>query len=171
MSLLPPSAIDLRCLLPCDDDAQKCDAKQPCTPCSNGGRSDCVYERNRVKIRIREEPPAAAQAHPFSFKDGWNLCRSPSWVNDRVPSLSVPDIALPEFEPPIARDGTIPELKLVRLREPPRPPQPATTPGPSVLPSLRLPSIPCQLHTLLPSLGPEHLQVSDTTSSELDMAL
>ena len=171
MSLLSPSVTDLRCLLRCDDDAQKCDAKQPCTPCSNGGRSDCVYEQSRVKTRIREKSPAAAQAHPLPSKDERNPCRSRSWVNSQVPSISAPSSDSPEFEPPVPREGTIPELKLVPIQEPPRLLLPAATPTPSVLPSLQFLTVPHQLHTSLSFLGPEHFQVSDTTPSELDMAL
>ena len=172
MSLPPPSVTDLRCLLRCDDDAQKCDAKQPCTPCSNGGRSDCVYEQSRVKPRTREEPPAPAEVHPFSSKDEKDPCRSPSpWVNSQVSSLPAPSIAPPESEPPAPREGTIPKLKLVPIQEPHRRLLPAVTPTPSVLPPLRLLTIPRRLHTSLSFLGPERFQVSDTTSSELDMAL
>jgi len=171
VSLLSPSVTDLRCLLWCDDDVQKCDAKQPCTPCSNGGRSDCVYEHSRMKTRISEEPAAAAQAYPFSSEDEVNPCRSPSWVNSQVSSLTASSINSPEFEPPVPREGTIPELKLVPIQEPPRLLLPAATPTPSVLPSLQFLTVPHQLHTSLSFLGPEHFQVSDTTSSELDMAL
>lgn len=167
MSLLPRSVTDLRCLLRCDDDAQRCDAKQPCTPCFNGGKSDCVY----VKTRIREESPTTAQVHPFSSKGERNPHRSPL-TNNQVSSLPSLGIVSPGFEPLAPWEGSIPELKLVSIQEePPRPVPPAATPTPSVLPSLRFLSIPRQLHTPLSFLGPEHFQVSDTTSSELDMAL
>ena len=169
VSPLPTSAADPRHLLRCDDDAQKCDAKQPCTPCSDGGRSDCVYEQSQVKPRMREGPPAAARARPFSPKNERNPRRSPSSCMNSQSSSLTPGISSPGFEPPVHWEGSIPKTELVSIRDKSPPPfQPAT---PSVLPSLRFPSIPHQLHTPLSFFGSEHFQVSNATSSELDMAL
>jgi hypothetical protein len=67
VSLLSPLATDLRRLSRCDGDAQRCDAKHPCTPCSEDGVFDCVYDQSRDIRGIREEPPAAAQSL-LSFK-------------------------------------------------------------------------------------------------------
>ena len=77
-----------------------------------------------------------------------------------------------EFELPTPREGSISEVEVVPFREePPEPHQPVTTSTFSLLPSLRFPSAPRQLHTPLPFLGPEYLQISDVTSSELELKL
>jgi len=127
---------------------------------------------------------------------------SPSWVNSEGSFLSTPDVAssdtcgsvfsltdqnppnlsargssLPEFDaldglgPPGI--GPISETRLVPSRGGyPNPSQPAPIPTFSILPSLRLPSVPHQLRTPLSLFSPERFQVSAvTTSSELDWAL
>lgn len=176
---------------------QRCDAKQPCTPCSKDGGSDCAYEQIQVKQRKRKKPLAISQPLPFSSKNEQSPCRLPSPRTDSI-SLSTPDVAPPDtsssvpsslsdfstrashlsdsgnldkFEPPILRERMILEMSLVPFQKSPKPRQPATIPTFSVLPSLRILSIPRPLHTSLLFLGPEHFQVSDTTSSELDLTL
>ena len=76
-----------------------------------------------------------------------------------------------EPEPPTPQEWTIPEMKLVPFQQSSKPDQRTTTSTFSVLPSLQLLSIPRPLPTLLSPLSPEHSQVSDTTSSELDLSL
>jgi len=123
----------------------------------------------------------------------------PSWVNSEGFLISTPDVAssgtcgsvfsstdqtlpnvsargssLLEFNtldglgPPGI--GPISETRLVPPRRGyPNPSQPAPIPSFSILPSLRLPSIPRQLHTPLSLFSPERFQVSAVTaSSELD---
>ena len=199
VSLLYPlaSATDPGRLFDCDDDVQRCDAKQPCTPCSKDEGSDCVYEQRQIKQRTRKKPPATARALPFSSKNERTPRRLPSPRMNSV-SLSPPDMALSDtdssllsnlsnvptkpshlsdfdaldkFEPPAPRERVILEMKLVPFQKYPKPHQPATIPTFSVIPSLRLLSIPRPLHTSLQFLGPEHFQISDTTSSELDLTL
>jgi len=88
------------------------------------------------------------------------------------PPPPAPDTPSPERESPVPCKRATPETNIVSTREESsRPLQPATAPNLSVPPSIRFLSIPRQLHTLLSFLGPEHFQVSDTTSSELDMTL
>ena len=80
--------------------------------------------------------------------------------------------ALDEFEPPTAQESSISETKLVPFREEsPKPHQHTMVSTFSLLPSLRFPSIPRQLHTPLSFSGPEHFQISDITSSELEFKL
>ena len=170
VSILPPSTTDPRYLLRCDDDAQKCDAKQPCTPCSDGGRSDCVYEQSRVKPRMLEDSPATIQVYHFSSENERYTCRSPfPHVNSPSSSLLTPRISPSEFNPPAPWERTTAEMELAPVRD--ECTRPLQLTPPSVLPSLWFPSVPRQLHTPLSSLGPERFQVSDTASSELDMAL
>lgn len=138
-----------------------------------------VFQRWEIRLCVRAEPSENTYTQGTT-----RPCQSISTLfRGRMWSMSltlgkqssfpapVPNIASPEFEPPVPRERTVTELELVPLQEPPSPLQPATTPIPSVLPSLRFLSIPRQLHTSLSFLGPEHFQVSDTTSSELDMSL
>ena len=81
--------------------------------------------------------------------------------------------ALDRFEPPAPRERSVSEIKLVPFREEsPKSHQPVTISTFSFPPSLRFPSaIPRQLHTSLSSLDPDLLQISDATSSELDLKL
>ena len=192
-----------RRLFQCDNDVQRCDAKQPCTQCSEGGWSYCVYEKSRIKQRMRKKPPAAAQTLPFSSKNKLGpRGSSPSWVNSEGFLLSAPDVPSPRIYDPVfsltdqnlpnlsARGSSLPEFdtldgfgppgivpisetKLVPSRgRYPNPSQPAPIPTFSILPSLRLPSVPRQLHTPLSLFSPERFQVSAvTTSSELDWLL
>lgn len=77
-----------------------------------------------------------------------------------------------EFGSPTTRERSTPEMNLVPFREEsPKPHQPVVIPSFSLLPSLRLPSVPRQLHTSLSFLGSEHFQISDITSSGLDLKL
>ena len=78
---------------------------------------------------------------------------------------------LDEFKPPAPQKWTIPEMELVPFQESPKPRRRTTMSIFSPLPSLNLLSIPRPLRTSLSFLGPEHFQVSDTTSSELDLDL
>jgi len=89
------------------------------------------------------------------------------------PKGSSPDSdTLDEFEPPTPREISNPGMQLVpSRRDSPKSHQPATISTFSFLPSLRLASIPRPFHTPLSILNPECFQVSDTTSSELDLSL
>ena len=145
---------------------------------------------------MRERPPAATQRFPFSFDSKSSLCRSPpSRVSSEDPSppstcrsvFSLTDRTLSslspsqchplesdtlyELERPVPRQNTTPETTLVAFQESPKPRQLATISTFSVLSSLRFSPIPRPLRTSLSFLGQEHFQISDTTSSELDMSL
>ena len=72
----------------------------------------------------------------------------------------------------VPRPGPAPEMRLVPLQEAYLNPRRSVAISTfSILSSLWFPSIPRPLHTPLSFLGPEHFQVSDTTSSELDFTL
>ena len=182
---------------------QRCDGKQPCTPCSKDGGSDCVYERGRAKQPVPKKQPTTVQTLPSSFKSKQSPhCSSPSRVNSEDPAPPTPDIAsadtchpafslvdrtlssssrneshflgsdtLDRFEPPVPREWTITTMKLLPFQEPPKCGQHTTRSIFSLLPSLHLHSIPRPLRMSLSLLSPEHFQVSDTTSSELDLSL
>ncbi|KAF9643250.1 hypothetical protein BDM02DRAFT_3123697 [Thelephora ganbajun] len=78
---------------------------------------------------------------------------------------------LDESDPPTPQETSNSETQLVPFREEsPEPHQPATIPAFSFLPSLRFPSIPRQLHMPLSLYDPERFQISDTTTSELDLS-
>ena len=130
--------------------------------------------RRSPPVRVNSQdpsPPAPDAASPdtyhsvFSFADRnlSNSSRSESHILESDPPVD-------KFEPP-PREWTIPEMKLVSFREPPKPRQLATISIFSLLPYLRFHSIPRPLRMSLSLLNPEHLQISDTTSSELDLAL
>jgi len=122
----------------------------PCTPCAKLGRgSECVYGRSPdTDGSVSSSDPNSSNA----IQKG--SCPSDSDISD-------------ESEPPVVRERFDPEMQLVSFRGgSPKPHQLATTSTFSFLPSLRFASIPHPLHTPL-SLIPEHLQVSDTTPSEL----
>ena len=157
-----------------------------------------MYEQSPVTKRIREKLPAAVQPFLFSFKSEPSPSGSSSQVDGEDASLSASDIGdsvffstssshvspresrspesdtADESDPPTTQERSISETQLVPFREgSPQPHQPQSTMIStfSFPPSLRLLSIPRQLHTPLSFLGPEHLQVSDTSSSELDLSL
>ena len=195
MSLLPPLTTDLQRSLHCDGDGQKCDAKYPCAPCAElDGGSDCMYERSSTANHIREKLPAAVQPFLSSFESEPSPSGSSPLVNSQGTSLLTSDVTSSDIcdsapasvhanssrvppepdaaNPPTAQEGSISETQLVPFREPPKPyPHQSTTASSFFLPSLRFPSIPRQLHTPLSSFGPGYFQVSDTTSSELDLSL
>ena len=116
-------------------------------------------------------PPAPDISSPgtrssvFSLADQ-TLSNSPA--RESYPPESYP---LDELEPPAPQECTMQEMELVPFQESPKPRQCARISIFSVLPSLRFHSIPRPLRTSLSLLGPEHFQVSDKTSSELDLAL
>jgi len=75
---------------------------------------------------------------------------------------------------PISQERSTSETQLVPFREESpkfHKPQPTTTPIFSFPPYLKFPSIPRQLHIPLYFSGPERFQISDTTSSELDLSV
>jgi len=80
-------------LFQCDGDSQRCDAKQPCTPCVNLDEgSGCVYKRSVATQRTWKKLPAAVQPFLFSFESGPSPCGSPSpWVTKDDLPLSAPD--------------------------------------------------------------------------------
>lgn len=204
VSLLPPLATDPQGLFHCNDCGQRCDAKNPCTPCANlDGGSDCVYEQNPVTKRIRKKLPPAVQPFLFSFNsESSPQDSSSSWPDNEISSLSTLDIpssdiggssfssantnsshASPESshspqsdrsDSPISQERSTPETQLVPFREESpklHKPQLTTTIMSSFPPYLKFPSIPRQLHIPLYYSGPERFQVSDTTSSELDLSV
>ena len=155
-----------------------------------------MYEQSPVTKRIREKLPAAVQPFLFSFKSEPSPSGSSSRVDGEDASLSTSDIgdsvfpstssshvspresrspesgAADESDPPTTQERSNSETQLVPFREEPpksHQPQPTAISTFSFLSSLRFPSIPRQFFT--PLLGQEHLQVSDTTSSELDLSL
>lgn len=80
--------------------------------------------------------------------------------------------ALIGFELPTHPEGLVSEMKLVPFRgESPGPHRSTTTPTFPSPPPLRLCSVSRQLHTPLSFFGSQHLQVSDSASSGLDLKL
>ena len=170
----------------------------PCAKLNEG--SDCVYEQSRMTERMREKLPTAVQPFLFSFKSEPSPSgSSPPWANNEsssppttdpalsdtgssAPSPTGPDFSptesrLPEsdtpdeFEAPTPSEGSISETGLVPFHEgSPVPHQPTTTSTLSLPPSFQFSPIPRQLPMSLSFLGPEHFQVSDTTSSERDLS-
>ena len=132
---------------------------------------------------MRKKLPAAVQPFLFSFKSDSRSSRATSediYLStsdgaspDASSSVYSPDSGtLDEIEAPIPREGSNPEMQLVPSRgESPKLHQPAKISTFSFLSSLQFASIPRPLHTPLSSLNPEHLQISETTSSELDLSL
>jgi len=135
-----------------------------------------------------ESEPSPCDSSPWVISDNHSLPipdNAPSGANNSVFSScpnssnasqkqsSSPDSGvLDEFEPPVPQERSNPGMQLVPFRgESPKPHQPATTSTFSFLPSLRFASIPRPFHTPLSILNPECFQVSDTTSSELDLSL
>jgi hypothetical protein len=194
VSLLPPLATDPQGLFHCNDYEQRCDAKNPCTPCANlDGGSDCVYEQNPVTKRIRKKLPPAVQPFLFSFNSESSPSGSPSWLDNEDASISTSDITSltntnsshvspgsshssrsNKSNSPIPQERSTSEMQLVQLRE--ESPelhnfQPTATPTFLFPPSLGFPSIPRQLHIPLYTSSPERFQISDTTSSELDLSV
>ena len=161
---------------------QRCDAGHPCTPCVKLDMgSDCVYEATK---RTRKELPAVVQPFLYLFKSEPGSRDSPSQVDSEDTSLSTSGIVSSDIggsafpptdnDPPTPQKSSSSETQLVPFREEspkPHQPQPSTISTFSFLPSLRLSSIPRQLHTPLSVLDPKHFQVSDTTPSELDLSL
>jgi len=96
VSPLTPLAKDLRRLFQWDGDVQRCDAKHPCTPCTDLGEgSECVYERSPATQRTWKKLPAAVQPILFSFKSEPSPCDlSSSWVTRDGLPLSTPDNVL-----------------------------------------------------------------------------
>ena len=150
--------------------------------------------------RIRKKLPPAVQPFLFSFKsepnpsspwlDNEDVSLSTSDVAPSDTSGSVFSSAntnsscvSPESsrssqsdksDSPILQERSTSEIQLAPLREESpmvHQPQPITTPAFSFLPSLRFSPIPRPLHLPLESSGPERFQVSDTTSSELDLSV
>lgn len=137
-----------------------------CTPCAkHDGGSDFVNERNPVTKHIRKKLPFRSyRPHPLSTLDV-----ASSDIDGSVFSLT--DTNSPRC---FLESSRPPKLQLVPFREGSpklRQPQLARTSIFPFLTSLRFPSIPRRLHIPLQPSGPEHLQVSDTTSSELDLSL
>ena len=128
---------------------------------------------------MRKNLPPVVQPFLFTFEIassdvGGSVYSSTNTNSSRVsPELSCsPQSDKPDS--PIPQERPTSEIQLVPFREESpilRQPQPTMIPIFSLLPSLRFLSIPRQLHIQLQSSGPEHFQVSDTTSSELDLSL
>lgn len=197
MSLLPPSVMSPQRLPRRGDGAQRCDAKQPCTPCSKDREPDCVYQRSRVKHEI----PPAVQASPFSLKgEPSPRCSSTSSVNSEgaysAPDSPSPDpgsfassLAYPNPPDTSSTEAGFLEFGMPDDRRTPAPPAPQTSETKLIpsqedylgyhqfatiftsLSSLQSPPSPCQHHTPLSFLGPEHFHISDVMSSELDSKL
>jgi len=130
-----------------------------------------------VKRLIREKPAASASP-PTPDITSLGTRRSAFSLVDQTPSNSSRSGPYPpksdvldELEPLAPQEWTTPEMKLVPFQEPPKPHQHVTTSTFSILPSLQFFPIPRPLRTTLSLFGSEHFQVSDTTPSELDLAL
>ena len=182
-----------------DGDLQRCDAKRPCTPCAESGRSEeCVYGRDPVLQRVAQKSkPADTLRFPHSYKSELSPSSSSQWTSkDLSPfnqSLAPSDTSSSTSSYPNST------LSRVSSREPitPRGPGPRTPgeeymsgvvlfrksapkprnrtfvalPSISIHPFVWLPSIPRGLQLPLPFIDPEVLRVSDTTPSELNLSL
>ena len=124
-------------------------------------------------VNTKEPSPSAPRPpSPDPNSSGLSSINSnSSYVPSNEPRFLESDTPV-GLEPPIPQERSIPEMKLVPFREESsKVHQSATTPTFSLLPSLRFCSIPRHLDTPLSSWCPEYLQVSNTTSSELDFKL
>ena len=152
-----------------------------------------MYERSSAAKHIREKLPAVVQPFLSSFESGPSPGGSSPLVNSQGASLPTSDVTSSDIggsaaasadtnltrvppepdaaNPPAAQEGPNLETQVVPFQEPSKPYPHQSTTAPSFLPSLRFPSIPRQLDTPLSSFGSEYFQVSDTTSSELDLSL
>jgi len=170
---MSPLTKDLQGLSHCDDYKQKCDGMNACTPCAKlDGGSDCVNERNLVTKRIHKLPPVV-QPPLSTFDICGSVFSSTNANSSHVSSESSRSPQPDKSDSPIPQERSTSEMQLVPFREEsPKFHQPRSTGTPIffIHPSLRFPSI-CQLHIPLQPPGPKHLQVSDTTSSELDLSL
>jgi len=148
---------------------------KPCTPCAkHDGGSDCVNERSPVTKHTRKELPPAVQPPLSTFDTGSSAFSSTNANSPRVSPQSSRSPQPDESDSPIPQERSISEMQLGTFREESpklHQPQPTRIPIFSFLSSLTSPSILRQLHIPLQSPGPEHLQVFDTTSSELDLSL
>ena len=180
---------------------QRCDAKHPCTPCSKDGRSDCVYESRVTRRTHKKLPAAAqsllvsfkvkprlysslslnnndsslsAPRTPFSDINSSALSLTyskPSHASPKEPNFPGSD-EVDRFEPHAPQEGSVSEMKLAPFREEsPKSHQAITISTFSTHYLQFLSAIPRQLNTSLSFLDPEHLQISDATSSELDYKL
>ena len=129
--------------------------------------------RSPPRVNSEDPSPPAPDINPPGTRSSAPSPLSDSTLSDSSarescsPESDTPD----ELEPPVPQEWVIPEMELVPFQESPKPHQRASMSTFSVLPSLRLLSIPRPLRTPLSFLDPEHFQVSDTTSSELDLGL
>jgi hypothetical protein len=183
-----------------DGDLQKCDAKRPCTPCVENGRSQCAYEegpllhraarRSRSTGVIQSPSSYTDESSPISSfsrltsEDRFLLSQSlypsdtihpTSFSTNSTPShVSPEEQRVPqsdEFEPCIPGEGL---SEVVLFRETAHEPNDHTfvvAPPLSIHPFARPPSIPPGLQIPLSLLDPELLQISDTTPSELNLSL
>ena len=123
-------------------------------------------------VNSEDPSPPSPDIHPPGTRSSVPSLSEPTLSNSPARESCFPESdALDELEPPAPQEWTISETKLVPFQESLKPHQRATTSIFSVLPSLQLLSIPRPLRTSLSFLCPEHFQVSDTTPSELDLAL
>lgn len=121
---------------------------------------------------------ASLSASEIASSDIGGSVHSPTGTNSsqvspeasNSPESDTPD----ESDPPTPPERSNSEMQLTLFREEspqPHQPRPTTISTFSLLPSLRFPSISRQLHTPLSFMDPEHLQISDTSLSELDLSL
>ena len=142
-----------------------------------------VHEEVSTTVQLPSEPSAGGSS---SLVDGEDALLSASDIGDSVffstssshvpprESHSLESDAADESDPPTAQERSNSETQLVAFREgspQPHQPQSTTTSTFSFPPSIRLLSIPRQLRTPLPPLGPEHLQVSDTSGLGLPLCV
>ena len=179
------------------DGVQRCDARQPCTACIEvDGGLDCVYEREREVQRMRDKLPAGVQPFLSSFKCEPEPCDPlSSQATDEGSCLSATDLVSPDanslisssvgsalslvslgssrcLDSPAPQERSGPETQGVHSREDfLRLHQPENTPTFSFLSPLHLLSVPRPLDVSFPLMNPECFQISDTTSSELDLTL
>ena len=195
-SPFPPEPRRLSCF---DGDLQRCDAKRPCTPCAESGRSEeCVSGRDTVLQRLAQKSrPAGTALSPPSYKSELSRSSLSQWTSKELslfnqsptPSdtsgsaSSYPDSTLScvssgepdtpgEFGPQIPREGFVSEVVL--FREAPTKPRDYTfaiASSFSIHPFVQLHSIPRELQIPLSFINPELLRVSDATPSELNLSL
>jgi len=152
--------------------------KQPPTPAqtlpfSSGGEpSPHRSPPSRVNSKDSSPTPPTPDIDPPGTRSPVFSLSDPTLSNSSARESYFPKSdTLDELEPPVPQEWTAPEMNLVPFRESPKPHQRARISIFSVLPSLRFQSIPRPLCTSLSFLDPECFQVSDTTSSELDLTL
>ena len=138
--------------------------KREPSPCGSSSRV------NSEDTSLSTSDVASSDIGGFVFSSTDTSSSRVSLEEHRSPESDATD----KSDPLTTQERSNSETQLVPFREEspkPHQPQPIAISTFSFLPSLRFPSIPRQLRTPLRFFGPEHLQVSDKTPSELDLSL